>query len=263
MSNAHDDPTRQKKGMSTLSKVLLIGCGGITTVGIVLAILLYMGGRRLLEENPGLLDTLGDAIGTQTSLAMLAPTGRISSDFGGSVATAMEAVLLGEEVRVEPGEEGSGFAFEVHFADGESTGVDLTAATELIARVEGGEASFAEILAEGPGTDAGYEPLPDWVLVHPDARRYGGAGGGFSASAPDLQLGTAVFLVDAGALEVVDWYDEADDRDDGVWMSTRGQTVEGFRPQAQVSLFGDNGLIVVLAVEDDDGATLFAVVYRG
>ena len=90
-----------------------------------------------------------------------------------------------------------------------------------------------------------------------------GAGGGFSASAPDLQLGTAVFLVDAGAVEVVDWYEEAEDRDDGVWMSMRGQTAEGFRPQAQVSLFGDDGLIVVLAVEDDDGATLFAVVYRG
>ena len=263
MSNAHDDPTRQKKGMSTLSKVLLFGCGGITTVGIVLAVLLYVGGRRFLEENPGLLDELTTAIETQTSLAMLAPTGRISSDFGGSVATALEALLLMDEVRVEPGEEGSGFAFEVHFADGESTGVDLTAATELIARVEGGEASFAEILADGPGTDAGYEPLPDWLLVHPDARRYGGGRGGFSASAPDLQLGAAVFLVDAGAVEVVDWYEEAENRDDGVWMSVRGETVEGLRPQAQISLFSEDGGIVVLAVEDDDGATLFAVVYRG
>ena len=259
MSNRYDDGAQKKKGMSTTGKVLLIGCGAVGTAVIVMVVWLFVGFQRFLEDNPDLVEAVTEGLQAEFALGTLAPTGRIGSDFGGAVATAVDVMLMEEGASTEPAAEGSGFTFEIHFPDGEPMPVDLTSVLQLMDEIHGGEARIAEILAEGPGTDAGYEPLPDWVPVPDGARRYGG----FSATVPELQLGGAVFLADAGVAEIADWYDEAKDDMDGFWAATKVEMEEGLRPQVSVRLLGDGGQIVVLAVEDDHGDSLFAVVYRG
>ena len=244
--------SRERTGMSTLAKVLLIGTAtvGALVVGLIVAGILF------LRENPEFLEQIDGGPETASMGELL----DVSRDFNERFVTAADLVLPTRTALVEAAEAGSGHTFAVVPAAGEPAVFDLGAVSEYLDRVRAGEASFAD----GGRSESG-EPAasvaPEWVAVYPDARREASLFEEFDR----FSFGVEVVLSDATGEEVHSWYDELDVDIEALWKvrtSYDGEGTERVRGSSvRIAPSGDRRM-VVLIFEDRQGDSLIAIVYK-
>ena len=249
---------KDRSGMSTLAKVLLIG---VATVGALVVVVIVAGLLFLREaaNDPDFLEGLSGAM-EDGAMAELADVGR---DFDAAVVDAATIVL--DEAVVEAAEAGSGHTFTVEPFEGEAASFDLVAVSEFLDGVRAGELSFADggRDAAGDGTeDGGAVEPPDWVLVHPGARREAGVFAEFE----EFSFGVDVVLSDSMPEEVLEWYEDADSRD--IWSVQMVRTVSDDREgderlrRASLRISTINRRMLVMIAGDRERHSLIVTVYR-
>ena len=253
----------ERKGMSTLTKVLLIVGGAIGTLVLALIVLGVFAFRTFMENAPELLEEFGE----QLESAAVAGLGNVSTSFETVVSEAGTFMLLAEVMVVEPAEEGSGVTFNLETMGGDVIGFDLAGVSEYLDRVGRGELYFGDI---GRG-EAGEEPAPaeesaspDWVSVYPGARRSAGVSTDFD----EFSFGIEVLLADASAGEVLDWYKESEGISDS-WslrasssVSSRSAATDGPGHGSVMLRSGDRRMTILVA-EDDRRDSFFVILYKG
>ncbi len=248
----------ERKGMSTLTKVLLIVGGVAGTSVVVLIVVGFFAFRNLMENAPELLEDFGD----QLESAAGATLGDVSTSFASVVADAGTLMLFTEGMVMEPAEEGSGFTFNLDAGD-ESIGFDLVSVSEYLDRVGRGEMYFGDVAREDSGDGAGdavESAAPEWVSVYPGARHSAGVATEFE----EFSFGVEVFLSDASAAEVLEWYDEAA-REAGwaVRWTSRISADDGEPRHGSVSIGTADRRVTVLIAEDDRRDSFFVILYKG
>lgn len=255
----------QREGMSTLAKVLLIGGGLAAAMVTVLIVVGIWAAGRIAEEFPEIMEMVeevGEQVEAEMEVAAVVATGAIRSDVNAAVVAVLDAmVVLEDGISVEAGEEGSGVAFRINLPGGTRTEMDFVAVAQTLDRVESGEIRFADVAREAGEAAGEDDGLPDWAKIFPGARR----DAAFLFDLEDFVLGGAVFIADAGATEVLEWYDEEGTDLPGVTRfstnRTRGEEWEQ-RRDGHISLMSGDRRLSVLAVEDDHGDSLFVLLYR-
>ena len=249
---------KDRSGMSTLAKVLLIG---VATVGALFVVVIVAGLLFLREaaNNPDFLEGLSGAM-EDGAMTELADVGR---DFDAAVVDAATIVL--DEAVVEAAEAGSGHTFTVEPFEGEAASFDLVAVSEFLDGVRAGELSFADggRDAAGDGTEEGRaaEP-PNWVLVYPGARREAGVFAEFQ----EFSFGVDVVLSDSMPEEVLEWYRDADTR--GGWSVQRVRTVSDDREGAEqlrhasLRISTRNRRMLVMIGGDRERHSVIVTVYK-
>ena len=264
MSDRQNETNR--KGMSTLLKVLLIGGGVVATLVIVVVVLGVVGMKRLLEESPEFFEELGETIES----AAIVSLGDVSKDFGRVVSEAATVMLVMEGMRVEQAGEGSGVTFNIHPRDGGSAvGFDLVSVSEMLDKVGSGEMYFGDVgLEETMGDDDAEDRLPDWVPLFPGGRRNTSV----FTDLGDVTFGVEVVLADASAQEVLDWYKESVG-DIGLTVrtsssvSTHGrqppeETTDDTARHGHVSAGSGDRRLLVMVAEDERRDSFFVILYR-
>lgn len=252
----------ERKGMSTLTKVLLIVGGAIGTLVLALIVLGVFAFRTFMENAPELLEEFGE----QLESAAVAGLGNVSTSFETVVSEAGTFMLFTEAI-VEPAEEGSGVTFNLDTMDGEVIGFDLTSVSEYLDRVGRGELYFGDIGRGEAGEELGpadESAAPDWVSVYPGARRSASVSTDFD----EFSFGIEVLLADAGAGEVLDWYKESE-AISGSWslrasssVSSRSATTDGPGHGSVMLRSGDRRMTILVA-EDDRRDSFFVILYKG
>ncbi len=252
----------ERKGMSTLTKVLLIVGGAIGTLVLALIVLGVFAFRTFMENAPELLEEFGE----QLESAAVAGLGNVSTSFETVVSEAGTFMLFTEAI-VEPAEEGSGVTFNLDTMDGEVIGFDLASVSEYLDRVGRGELYFGDIGRGEAGEELGpadESAAPDWVSVYPGARRSASVSTDFD----EFSFGIEVLLADAGAGEVLDWYKESE-AISGSWslrasssVSSRSATTDGPGHGSVMLRSGDRRMTILVA-EDDRRDSFFVILYKG
>ncbi len=252
----------ERKGMSTLTKVLLIVGGAIGTLLLALIVLGVFAFRTFMENAPELLEEFGE----QLESAAVASLGNVSTSFETVVSEAGTFMLFTEAI-VEPAEEGSGVTFNIDAMDGEVIGFDLASVSEYLDRVGRGELYFGDIGRGEAGEELGpadESAAPDWVSVYPGARRSASV----SADFDEFSFGIEVLLADASAGEVLDWYKESEGISDS-WslrasssVSSRSATTDGPGHGSVMLRSGDRRMTILVA-EDDRRDSFFVILYKG
>ena len=257
----------QRKGMSTLTKVFLIGGGVFVTLVMAAIVVGIWAAGRLVEEFPEIMEAVeevGEQVGAELQIAEVTAAGAIRSDINRAVVAVLDAMVVGDEgISVEAGEEGSGVAFRINMpGETQHVEMDFVSVAEILDRVESGEMRFAEVVADaGDDTADAAGHLPEWARIFPGARR----DAAFLFDLEGFVLGGAVFVADAGVAEVLDWYDEEGVDLSGVTRYSTNRSSGGDWDQhrdGHISLISGDSRLSVLAVEDDHGDSLFVLLYR-
>ena len=253
----------ERKGMSTLAKVLLIGGAALGTLVLAMVVVGLFAVRNLVENAPELLEELGEQLET----VAVASLGDVSTSFARVVSEAGTLMLLREGMAVEPAEEGSGFTFNLETMDGETIGFDLVSVSEYLDRVGRGEMYFADVGREDAGDGAGAateSAAPEWVSIFPGARHSAGVLTEFD----EFSFGVEVLLADAGAEEVLEWYKESAGDPDG-WSLRASSSISLNATSADapghgsVMLAQEDRRMTVLVAEDDRRDSFFVILYKG
>ena len=199
----------QRKGMSTMARVLLIGGGVIATMVLVTIVVGIWAAGRLVEEFPEIMEAVeevGEQVEAEMEVAAVTASGAIRTDVNSAIVAVLNAmVALEDSFSVEAGQEGSGVAFRINLPGGiQHIEMDFVSAAETLDRVERGEIRFADVAREAGEAAGETGDLPEWARIFPGARR----DGVFLFDLEDFALGGAVFIADAGAAEVLEWYGE-------------------------------------------------------
>lgn len=252
----------ERKGMSTLTKVLLIVGGAIGTLVLALIVLGVFAFRTFMENAPELLEEFGE----QLESAAVASLGNVSTSFE-TVVSEAGTFMLFTEALVEPAEEGSGVTFNIDTMDGEVIGFDLASVSEYLDRVGRGELYFGDIGRGEAGEELGpaeESAAPDWVSVYPGARRSASVSTDFD----EFSFGIEVLLADASAGEVLDWYKESEGISDS-WslrasssVSSRSAATDGPGHGSVMLRSGDRRMTILVA-EDDRRDSFFVILYKG
>lgn len=248
----------QRKGMSTLAKVLLIGGGVLATMVLVLIGVGIWAASRLAEEFPEIMEV----VEAEMEVAAVTASGAIRSDINTAVVAVLDAmVAMEDEIGVVAGEEGSGVAFRIDLpGEAQQVEMDFVSVAETLDGVESGEIRFADV-ARDAGDAAAEDEVPEWAGIFPGARRYTA----FRFDLEDFVLGGAVFVADASAAEVLEWHDEEGVDLPGVTRLSTNRNTGGdgeMRRDGHISLMSGDRRLSVLAVEDDHGDSLFVLLYR-
>ena len=253
----------ERRGMSTLTKVLLI-VGGVVGAGVLAVIVVgFFVVREVMEDAPGFLEGLGE----QLQSVAVASLGDVSTSFARVVSEAGTVMLLTEGMVVEPAEEGSGFSLNLISMQGDTIGFDLVSVSDYLDRVGSGELYFADVGRgeAGDGTGGAAESVaPDWVPVYPDARHSASVSTAFD----EFSFGIEVLLADAGAGEVLDWYKESAG-DSGGWSLRASSSIsisEGGADEpghGSVMLGSGDRRMMVLVAQDARRDSFFVILYKG
>ena len=253
----------QRKGMSTLAKVLLIGGGVLATMVLVLIGVGIWAAGRIAEEFPEIMEV----VEAEMEVAAVTASGAIRSDINTAVVAVLDAmVAMEDEIGVAAGEEGSGVAFRIDLPGGaQQVEMDFVSVAETLDGVESGEIRLADVArdaGDAAAEDAAVEDdVPEWAGIFPGARRYTA----FRFDLEDFVLGGAVLVADASTAEVLEWYDEEGVDLPGVTRLSTNRNTDGdgqMRRDGHVSLMSGDRRLSVLAVEDDHGDSLFVLLYR-
>lgn len=256
----------ERKGMSTLAKVLLIGGGVVVTMVLALIGVGIWAAGRIAEEFPEIMEVMGEVgeiVEAEMEVARATTAGEIRSDINTAVVAVLNAMVAMEDsVGVAAGEEGSGVAFRIDLPGGTPwLEMDFVSVAETLDRMERGEIRFADVAGPAGEVAGADDGLPEWARIFPGARR----DAAFHFDLGDFVLGGAVFIADAGATEVLEWYDDEGVDLRGVTSFTTNRATgeeSEQRRDGHISLIAGNSRLSVLAVEDDHGDSLFVLLYR-
>lgn len=262
------DP-RQRKGMSTLAKVLLIGGGVFVTFAIVLVVFVIWAAGKISDspEFAEIMEEIGEQVEAEIEIAAVTAAGSIRTDINAAVVAVLDAMVAREEgISVQPGEEGSGVAFQIDVPGRSLLGVDFASVAEVLDRVESGEMRFRDLATDteaDAGADAGASErhdLPEWVGRYPGSRR----DANFRFDLDEFVLGGAVFVADATTAEVLDWYSENGVDSPSARFSTNRSSGDDWekRRDGHISLTSGDRRLSVLSVEDDHGDSLFVLLWK-
>ena len=279
MTDPYQEATsHERRGLSTVAKVFLIGGGLLVAVVIALVVWVTVTVDRWMDDiveaaeevslevgaagTPGVQAATNEPAEQQRAEGVAPRDPSVASLLAILTAPALDAILSEHGFSATPGE-GSGLALNIETPNGNPIGLSFPRATEILDKVARGEARFADAdLGSAVGK------MPDWVPVHPGARY---SGSGFYVRG-DVSLGVTVLVADAGANDVLDWYREAADRAglrsvSIVRTSARvkfdGEPVGGRIDAHRFIAESKDRSLVVLATEDDHGGSLFVVAYKG
>ena len=176
-------------------------------------------------------------------------------------ATVLSQVAEDEQFSVVPEERVAGFALSASLPNREGPGtvsvspvVTISSIEDILARAARGETRFSDSRMQ----------VPDWVPVYPGRHTP-------HTRSRGTDMGYAVFLANAGAEEIVDWYQDVADvmsgaeADPSVQAPTPVATarvgpVGGVREGFALK-WGDR-LVTVVITEDESGGSLVIVLYR-
>lgn len=177
-----------------------------------------------------------------------------------ATATVLSEVAEDEVFSVMPEGHPHGFALSAELPNREGAGtvtispvVTISSIDDLLERTARGETRFADSRTQ----------MPHWVPVYPGRHTP-------RARSRGTDMGYSVFMVDASAREIVDWYqDVADSMDEAdpsaqapspvktARMGPAGGVRDGFAMK-----WGDR-LVTVVVTEDEFGGSLLVLLYRG
>lgn len=282
MTDPYQEASRhERRGLSPVAKVFLIGGGLLVAVAIALVVWVTVTVDRWmddivraaefsLEVSPEVITagTSGMHAATNELPELQLPDGAAPRDLSvGSLlalltASGVDAILTEHGFSATPGED-PGLALDIETPNGNPIGLSFPRATEILDRVARGEARFADAdLGSAVGK------MPDWVPVHPGARH---TGSGIYARG-DVSRGVTVLVADGGAEDVLGWYREAADpaglRSVSVIRTSARAKVDGEPAASRIDAHrfiakSKDRSLMVLATEDDHGGSLFVVAYRG
>lgn len=282
MTDPYQEASRhERRGLSPVAKVFLIGGGLLVAVAIALVVWVTVTVDRWmddivkaaefsLEVSPEVITagTSGERAARTELPEQQHPEGAAPRDLSvGSLmawltASGLDAILTEHGFSAASGED-PGLALNIETPNGNPIGLSFPSATEILDRVARGEARFADVdLGSAVGK------MPDWVPVHPGARHIGS--GGYARG--DVSFGVTVLVADAGAEDVLGWYREAADpaglRSVSVIRTSATAKVDGEPAASRIDAHrfiakSKDRSLMVLATEDDYGGSLFVVAYRG
>ena len=281
MTDPYREATRHERtGLPTVAKVFLIGGGLLAAAAVALVIWASVAVDRMVEDIAKVTEISlegSPVIVTEGAVAVDAVTTELAEHREGAVhtgysvapklatamATALDAMVTehGFSARAD---KGSRLAFSVVPPDGIRFGMSFPGATEVLDKVALGELRFADVNRDRRALKGGE---PDWVPVHPEARRYGSSffrRAGFS-------LGVTILLADAGAHDLLNWYKEEADRaglgSASVLITSPRDAADGSQPASRLDIHrfaavsGDR-FLTVLVTEDGYGDSLLVVMFR-
>ena len=282
MTDPYREATRHERtGLSTVAKVFLIGGGLLAASVVALVIWASVAVDRMVEDIAKAVEEVSLEVSPEViaagAVAVDAVTTELAEQREGAVrtghsvapklatamATALDAMVTehGFSARAD---EGSRLAFSVVPPDGNRFGMSFPGATEVLDKVALGELRFADVNRDRRALN-GREP--DWVPIHPEARRYGSS---FFGRA-DFSLGVTMLLADAGAPELLDWYKKEADRAElglaSVLITSprdaAGETQTASRLDVhRFAAISKDRFLMVLVTEDGYGDSLLVVMYK-
>ncbi len=181
-----------------------------------------------------------------------------------TVATALRGTLEERGWSLTPAEDGSGFSFRISGSGGDPVDLAFTGLTGILDKVARGEMRFAEVSRDGA---VEHQAPPEWVPVYPGVR----TNMSFSVETAEFVIGGSVFVADASAARILDWYHDWADRrepeEPGFVARTlpyprEGLPVPGPGDLGRFALVFDLWSVTVFVTEDDHGGSLFVVLHE-
>ena len=226
----------------------------LATVGLV-------GGGLLMAD----LRSPTEAAGLQEITAAREVQWSVAERLAEAVATSLRATLEERGWSLEPAADGSGFAFRISDSGEDPVDFAFTGLAGILDKVARGEMRFTEVSRDG---EADQQAPPEWVPVYPGVR----TNMSFSVETADFVLGGSVFVADASAARILDWYhDWADRREPEEEPGFVGRTlrypqedlpVPGPGDLGRFALLFDLWSVVVFVTEDDHRGSLFVVLHK-
>lgn len=275
------DPYREASssepgGRRTLPWAVLLAGGAFMALLIAVGVWMAVAGRGSFDPSPEAVTALNFRQATARAAAagavLQAPEPRTGLQVGVAhgladarhLATAAAAVL--ESIL-----EDDGYTFTAVGEDRDFS-LDVTRETDdrmqmsriripvVADRIDRVARRKSRLLSIGPG-------LPTWVPVYPGARRFV-----LAASHSTGDLDYAGLVVDAGAEEIVDWYEdvaswiEQDATDPSLQAEGRVTTVRmgpDGRVRGRFAMQWDDRLVSLVVTEDENGDSMIVLLFMG